>query len=160
MSNYNKVLHSTFKGFYFSTFIHPSFSSSEMWKRRNWTWTLNQSAGRAVFRYLAFHMTFIDSEFLCSSSSWQYKEWADGALPRLEATLSLSSVLNNVTNVKPWRTFRGITQKQSLKQWDKVLCLQMHFGNRYFKFWKCLFPMQTRLNLKFCQKKGGCFWNR
>lgn len=75
---------------------------------------------------------FIDSAFLCSSSSWQYKEWADDILPRLEAILWLSSELSNVTNGKPWRTFGGITQKQSLKQRGGELCLQMHFGSRYF----------------------------
>lgn len=79
--------------------------------RRNWTRTLNQSPGRGVLRYQAFHMTVL-TEFLCSSSSWQYKEWADGALPRLEAILWPSSVLNIVTNGKPWRTLGGITQKQ------------------------------------------------
>lgn len=44
----------------------------------------------------------------------------------------LSSELSNVTNGKPWRTFGGITQKQSLKQRGGELCLQMHFGSRYF----------------------------
>lgn len=82
--------------------------------------------GRLISHQCARHILissishdFIDSEFLCSSSFWQYKEWTGGALPRLEAILSLSSVLNIVTNGKPWRTLGGITQKQSLKQWEK-----------------------------------------
>ena len=125
--------------------LPPSPLSRDASGRRNWTRTLNQSPGRAVLRYQAFHMTLL-TEFLCSSSSWQYKEWADGALPRLEAILWPSSVLNIVTNGKPWRTLGGITQKQKFgtarereREREGGLCLQMHFGSKCRKILKCLF---------------------
>lgn len=105
----------------------------------------NQSPCHAMLRFRAFHMTLL-TPILCSSSSWQYKEWADGTLSRLGAILWL--VLNNVTNGKPCRTFSGITQKKKVENFEILLEIVfftlllwhqvLHFFKSGFPVWSCL----------------------
>lgn len=90
----------------------------------------NQSLRCAMFRYQAFHMALSTLRF--------YALLHPDSIKNGLTTFSqdwrpfCGSELSNVTNGKPWRTFGGITQKQSLKQRGGELCLQMHFGSRYF----------------------------
>lgn len=68
--------------------LPPALSSSEMRGHHNWTWTLNQSPGRAAFRYQAFHMTLL-------TPSWY-------------ALLHPDSIKNGLTALfQDWRPFCG-----------------------------------------------------
>lgn len=77
---------------------------------REWTRTLNQSPGHAMFQYQTFHMTLLTLSFYALLHPDSIKngltalphDWGAGSLP--------SSVLNVVTNGRPWRTLAGITQ--------------------------------------------------
>lgn len=67
----------------------PLFSSSEtLDHHHNWTWTLNQSPGRGMFRYQAFHMTLLT--------------------PSCYALLHPDSIKNGLTALfRDWRPFCG-----------------------------------------------------
>lgn len=98
---------------------------------------LNPSPGRTVFRYQAFHMTLLTLSLYALLHPDSLKNGLPACGTSLEAILWLSSLVSNVTNGKPWRRFRGITQKQSLKRQGCAYRCTLAVN-----VLKCLFPMQ------------------
>lgn len=87
-----------------------------------------------MFRYQVFHMTLLTLSFYAllhpdsiknglTALSEDWGRWEGGG--GWGGILCLSSVLNNVTNGKPCRTYGGITQRRGLS-------LQKYFGCKYF----------------------------
>lgn len=96
-----------------------------------------------MFRYQVFHMTLLTLSFYAllhpdsiknglTALSEDWGRWEGGG--GWGGILCLSSVLNNVTNGKPCRTYGGITQKRVVSA--EVLWLQIFF----FEFERSLFP--------------------
>lgn len=102
---------------WFSISLPRPSSPSPTQDVREWTRTLNQSPGHAMFQYQTFHMTLLTLSFYALLHPDSIKngltallhDWRAGSLP--------SSVLNIVTNGRPWRTLAGITQSWRRLGW-------------------------------------------